>query len=372
MVKVIGGVKTSAKLANLVQSAIFDAPTFPAEKREPNTAMPKAIPPPTYRHPLLEQCRSTLTQTLCLNPSVPVAVALSGGADSVALLRALLFLGFSPTALHVNFHLRGEESNADEIFVRTLCKELSVPLEVREWDTPAYARQRRLSTEMAARELRYSFFDEWGKRYPNGYVALGHHREDNMETLLAHLAKGTGLKGLRAIPPKRGIYIRPLIDVPKDDIITFLSLLAQPFCSDTTNEDTSIERNYIRHELLPRFAQINPSYAEGIQRTIENLREEERLYLYAVEEWLRKAHVDCPSSRDQRILAPGDLLYNARTLAESPAPLTLLLALLGQYGFRRIDLVTFSKNLRHSEPAQIESPSHTVRRQAGKLVIHKK
>ena len=140
-----------------------------------------------------------------------VLVALSGGADSVALLRVLLVLGYKCECAHCNFHLRGEESDRDEKFVHELCAALDVPLHVIHFDTATYAREHKLSIEMAARELRYTWFENLRQERGADVIAVAHHRDDSVETFLLNLIRGTGINGLKGISPKNGRVVRPLL-----------------------------------------------------------------------------------------------------------------------------------------------------------------
>ena len=176
----------------------------------------------------------------------PVLVALSGGADSVALLLVLHNLGYKCQAIHCNFHLRGEESNRDEEFVTSLCKRLGIALDIVHFDTTEYAKSHGISIEMAARELRYDAFEKQRKLIGAQAIAVAHHRDDSAETLLLNLVRGTGIRGLRGIQPKNGYIIRPLLCVGREDIIDYLKWRGQDFVTDSTNLTSDYTRNKIR------------------------------------------------------------------------------------------------------------------------------
>ena len=188
----------------------------------------------------------------------PVLVAVSGGADSVGLLDVLLQAGYVCIAAHCNFHLRGEESDRDETFVRELCTRLNVPLHIASFETYSYARSRKLSIEMAARELRYTWFGQMAQEHNCQAIAVAHHQNDQAETVLLNLLRGTGLRGLAGMRPKsanaystNGIpIVRPLLCTTRDYIE--YSLYAKrhlPWITDSTNSDISIPRNAIREQL---------------------------------------------------------------------------------------------------------------------------
>lgn len=205
------------------------------------------------------------------SPSSKLLVALSGGADSVALLRVLVELGYTCEAAHCNFHLRGEESDRDEAFVRQLCEQLSVPLHVTHFDTQAHAREHQQSIEMAARELRYGWFQELVKQRKLNAIVVGHHRDDNVETLLINLIRGTGINGLTGIPAENGWVRRPLLNVSREQILDYLDHLGQPFVTDSTNLEDEYLRNKIRLNLLPMLEELNPSIRETLSDTISHL-----------------------------------------------------------------------------------------------------
>lgn len=204
----------------------------------------------------------------------PLYCALSGGADSVALACALWILEVPFTALHVNFGLRGAESDGDEAFVREFCRLHEIPLRVRYFDTREEAARTGESLEMAARRLRYAWFAELG-----GAVCVAHHLEDQAETLLLHLLRGAGLRGLTAMRAVRtdGVW-RPLLQVRKAEILAFLADLQQPYVTDSTNADTQFRRNFVRHRLMPRLREMNPSVDTTLAATAEHLQEALSVY----------------------------------------------------------------------------------------------
>lgn len=204
-------------------------------------------------------------------------VALSGGADSVCLLLTLLEKGEVEAAAHCNFHLRGEESERDEAFVRQLCQERGVTLHVTHFDTLSEANRTGESIEMAARRLRYEWFAQLLAETGCNAVAVGHHQEDNAETILLNLVRGTGLQGLMGMQmwsEKQGFPIyRPLLTWTKTEILQYLQSNNQPFVTDSTNADTHYRRNSIRHEVIPLLQQMNPRVVQAINAMANNLTE---------------------------------------------------------------------------------------------------
>lgn len=211
-----------------------------------------------------------------LSPGDVVYAALSGGADSVCLTSALKDmepeLGISLRACHINHNLRGEESDADERFVREFCEKLSVPLEVFSVDVKS-AQQKHESTEECARRLRYDAFDKL--ICENGAkIATAHNANDNAETVLMNIVRGTGIKGLCGIPAVRGAYVRPLLYCPREDVEAYCKEKKLSFCTDKTNFSAEYTRNKIRLEILPRLVEINPSLTSTVARMTKNVAED--------------------------------------------------------------------------------------------------
>ena len=208
-----------------------------------------------------------------LNTNDLYIVALSGGADSVALLLLLKNAGFNVHAAHCNFHLRGSESDRDEAFCVELCQRLGVELHRAHFDTREYAELHKVSIEMAARELRYKWFEQLRQDIGAAGICVAHHRDDSVETVLLNLVRGTGLRGLTGIQPRNGSILRPLLCVSRAEIEAFLTEKGQKYVTDSTNLEADVQRNVVRLEVLPLLRKLNPAVAENIQRTAENLAE---------------------------------------------------------------------------------------------------
>ncbi|MBR4628122.1 MAG: tRNA lysidine(34) synthetase TilS [Ruminococcus sp.] len=210
-----------------------------------------------------------------LTPGDCVVCGLSGGADSVCLLLAMNSLagrlGISVEALHVNHCLRGSESDRDEAFCRELCSRLGIPYTAVSCDVTGLSEKESLSTEEAARKLRYGIFAEHsqGKK-----LATAHNADDNLETMILNLARGTALKGLAGIPAVRGNIIRPLLAVSRSEIEAYLDMLGQEYVTDSTNLSDDYTRNKIRHRIVPLLNEINPSAVLTAARSAAALREE--------------------------------------------------------------------------------------------------
>ena len=217
-----------------------------------------------------------------LKPSELYLVALSGGADSVALLLLLKNAHFNVHAAHCNFRLRGEESDRDEAFCVELCRRLGVELHRAHFDTREYAELHKVSIEMAARELRYKWFEQLREDIGAAGICVAHHRDDSVETVLLNLVRGTGLRGLTGIQPRNGNILRPLLCVSRAEIEAFLAEKGQKYVTDSTNLEADVQRNIVRLEVLPLLRKLNPAVAENIQRTAENLVEAQQVLNVAI------------------------------------------------------------------------------------------
>lgn len=227
---------------------------------------------------VINNARKAIEKFDMMNGAENVTVALSGGADSVCLLLVMKILsaeyGYRLKAAHVNHLLRGEESDRDELFCRELCEKEDIPLEVFRENAAEYAKRHKMSLEAGARKLRYGLFDEVCG--DNSKLAAAHTLSDNAETVIFNLARGTGLKGLCGIPPKRDKIIRPLIYCTREDITAFLSERGQSFVTDSSNLSDDYSRNKIRHNVIPVLTELNSGFFESVKRLTESIYEDER------------------------------------------------------------------------------------------------
>lgn len=272
--------------------------------------------------PMRNIVRAYIEKQQLLSGDGPVLVGLSGGADSVALLALLVQLDYPCVALHCNFHLRGDESVRDEQFAREMARTLDVPFYKIDFDTTAYGAEHHLSIEMAARELRYNWFEEMRLRLGAQAIAVAHHRDDSVETVLMNLVRGTGIRGLGGIRPKNGYVVRPLLAVSRSEILDWLVEQRLSYVTDSTNLSDAYTRNFIRLRVLPLLEELNPSVKAAIARTADHLAETEAIYLHVVE-------------KARRELLEEDFRIPIARLMEYPSPATILYELLKPYGFTR-------------------------------------
>ena len=208
-----------------------------------------------------------------------VIAAVSGGADSVCMLYILLELSkklnISVSAAHFNHMLRGEEADRDEAFVKDLCAFLQIPFYSQRGDVAAFAKDQGQSTEEAARVMRYAFLESTAEKTGAAKIATAHNADDNAETVILNLVRGTGLAGLRGIPPVRGNIIRPILCLTRDEIETYLLSNGIGYVTDSTNLGDIYSRNKLRHHVMPVLRDLNPRLAESILRTGDVLRQDE-------------------------------------------------------------------------------------------------
>ena len=286
-----------------------------------------------------------------------VLVALSGGADSVALLRVLHALGYQCECAHCNFHLRGEESNRDEAFVQQLCQKFDIPLHVTHFDTTDYAPTKRISIEMAARELRYQWFETLRQSIGASVIAVAHHRDDSVETFLLNLIRGTGINGLKGIAPKNGYVVRPLLQESRENILDYLQHLNQDYVTDSTNLQDEYMRNKIRLNLLPLMKELNPSVSESIAATTERLADAALIYNKEREMAI------------QRVMK-GEKVISISALLDETAPSSLLFELLHPYGFNSSQIKDIYQSLFGQSGRRFHSSQWEVLRDRDSLILH--
>lgn len=268
-------------------------------------------------------------------------LALSGGADSVALLCVLSELGYRVEAIHCNFHLRGEESNRDEAFCNRLCQQRKIPLHLASFDTTSFAQLHKISIEMAARRLRYHYFTQLCNDLSADGVCVGHHADDQVETILLNLIRGTGIDGLTGMKPCSGNgnsnVIRPMLTVSRKQILAYLQSLGQDYVTDSTNLVDDVQRNQVRLDVLPLLERINPAVKRNILHMAENLSE----VRLALDDQLEAAKgeaivVDKSTSPTLGQAAERKMVtFDVGRLMAFPSPELLFWRILAAYGFNR-------------------------------------
>lgn len=226
---------------------------------------------------MLNKVKTYIDTHKLLRPDGRYIVGLSGGADSVALLLIIKELGYCIEAAHCNFHLRGKESQRDEEHCINLCREQGIKLHLTHFQTTEYAELHKVSIEMAARTLRYNYFETLRQDIGADAVCVAHHRDDSVETVLLNLVRGTGLRGLMGIRPRNKHIIRPLLACSKADIETYLSVKEQAFVTDSSNLVADVKRNKLRLEVVPTLKEINLSFDDTIMKMSESIGEAQKI-----------------------------------------------------------------------------------------------
>ena len=278
---------------------------------------------------VLEKVRIFIRQHHLLQDESRVVVGLSGGSDSVCLAHILDKLGYEVVAAHCNFHLRGEESMRDEQFVVSLCQQMGWNLHQEDFDTAVYARQKGISIEMAAREYRYDWFKRLKEEVGAEAIAVGHHQDDNVETLLLNLTRGTGIKGLCGMQPKNGDVVRPLLCLTRKDILIYLEDVHQTYVTDHTNLEDDFARNKVRLDVLPLLETINQGAMKNLASTQENLTEVMKVYQQAMQD----AITNCVEQKEN-----GEIHIDIQKLQTLPSPISLLHEVLSPLGFNKAQL----------------------------------
>jgi tRNA(Ile)-lysidine synthase len=268
---------------------------------------------------MLKKIQQYIHHHQLLSPHAKVIIGVSGGKDSMAMLDVLTLLGYSCVAAHCNFHLRGEESMRDADFVKKWCEKNEVPFVSTDFDTQKFANDKKISIEMAARELRYSWFEEIREQFDAEAIVVAHHKDDSVETVLLNLVRGTGIKGLSGISPKNGNIVRPFLCVTRKEVEDYVEERGLPSVFDSTNDDDAFTRNFLRINVIPQLEKLNPSVKDAIFRSSQNVAEAEKMYVSAISEAIKTVF-------------DGEKI-DVSTLQQTASPLSVLFEILSPLGF---------------------------------------
>lgn len=265
-----------------------------------------------------------------INTSLPflrekkLLIAISGGIDSVVLTHLLYKLNIDISLAHCNFKLRKQESDLDESFVKEFGKELNIKTFTTQFDTNSFAKEQKLSIQIAARKLRYDWFQKLTEKHLFDYVLTAHHADDNLETFLINLSRGTGLGGLTGIPIINSNIIRPLLPFSREEIELYAHDNTIDWREDKSNASIKYVRNKIRHQITPILKEINPQLLDSFQKTIANLQESQTIIKDTISNFKKKV-----ISRDVN----GNLKINITKIKELSTPKAYLFEILKEYGF---------------------------------------
>ena len=308
----------------------------------------------------LRKIEQFIEQKELMNKSQLYLVALSGGADSVALLLALKKLGYNIEAAHCNFHLRGEESDRDEDFCKNLCRELDIKLHLAHFDTQTNASLHGISIEMAARNLRYNYFEALLKDINASAVCVAHHKDDSAETLLLNLIRSTGIEGLTGIKSKNNRIVRPFLCVRRNEIINYLEQQNQSFVTDSSNFVNDVQRNKIRLDVMPLLQTINPLVVEHLNQTCEYVEEATSILNTALEQM---------QDRVVLLKTEGQTIVDIERLEKEQSSSYLLWYVLKNYGFNAAQIKQISCGLKTSVGRVWESATHALTINNNKIIV---
>ncbi|HBL77563.1 MAG: tRNA lysidine(34) synthetase TilS [Bacteroidetes bacterium GWF2_42_66] len=308
---------------------------------------------------MLEKFLTYIRKEDLFDPLQKVLLAVSGGLDSMVMLYLFQKAGYDFSVAHCNFQLRGEESDGDEEFVVNYCDEHNIRLFVNRFDTLEYARQEGISIEMAARDLRYSWFRKLMDDEKFDCLATAHHQDDIMETFFINLGRGTGIRGLSGIKAKSGKLIRPILFADRLSIRNYAALHHIQFREDSSNSDTSIQRNFIRHKILPMFDEFHPSFRKNIIKTIDNLDQTEMLFQQKIDEIKADAVTEHPWGDTIRISA----------IETTDAARTILFELLREKGFSAEQVDDIIASLDGESGKKFYTSTHRLVKDRDELIV---
>lgn len=299
---------------------------------------------------MLSQFQKYITKRHLFGTHDHILLAVSGGVDSVVMCYLFYQANLAFAIAHCNFSLRGEASDGDEAFVKTLAQRFQVPFFSIRFQTEREAQERKLSIQMAARELRYEWLEKIRVEAGFDYIATAHHCNDSIETVLYNFAKGCGVRGLHGILPKSGHLVRPLLFATKEEIETFAQTKNIKFRFDASNDSDKYDRNKIRHHVIPVLEELNPNFKQTASENIERLRQTEWLYDFALQtlhkQWVRA------DEKEIRIFFSE--------LIKSPARRTILYEWLRPYQFNKGQVAQMLEITNFQPGSKFYSPTHEL------------
>lgn len=299
---------------------------------------------------MLNRFIENITKKQLFEPTQKILLAISGGIDSMVMLYLFEKSGFDYGIVHCNFQLRGDESDGDEEFVKRQVLIHGVQAFFQKFDTEEFAQINGISIEMAARELRYDYFEKIRKENNYDYIATAHHSDDLIETFFLNLSRKTGIKGLTGIKDITGNIIRPMLFANRDEIEAFASKNYIDSREDSSNSEVVFQRNFLRHKILPLFSELNSSFKKNLLSSIENLKDAETVYSeYFESEKLRVFE----NATDSQII-------NIKKLTGSKHPHLLLLEILTDFNFNPSVIEEVFQSLESEPGKQFFSKTHRL------------
>ena len=288
----------------------------------------------------------------------PLLVAVSGGLDSMVLTDLCVKSGLNIALAHCNFKLRAQESDGDEDFIKDFAQKNHLEVFTTHFETETFATTTKQSIQMAARQLRYEWFDTL--KYQNGfeYILTAHHANDNLETVLINLSRGTGLEGLTGIPELNGSIVRPLLEFSREDIHNFATHHKLSWREDSSNNSTKYVRNNLRHTIIPLLKNLNPSFIESFQKTQNHLKDTQSI----LEDYMLEIEDKVIESIDE-----NQIVYNIDKILSLNNPKAYLYQLLKVYNFT--DWTQITALLEAQSGKQISSSTHRLLKNRSHLIL---
>ncbi len=308
---------------------------------------------------MLETFKDYIEKEKLFLPSQKILLGVSGGIDSMVMLDLFIMAGFKPLVAHCNFRLRGEESDSDEDFVRSFCREKRIPFYSKRFNTEDHAGTLGISLQMAARELRYEWFNELMNEINTQFVAIAHNRNDLAETFLINICRGTGIKGLTGIGSKSKNIVRPLLFASREEIENFAAEKPVPYREDSSNRDVKYHRNRIRKYVIPEMENINPSFISTVYENTQRIKEAAEVYMQSVTE---KFHMVCRESENEAVL-------NIEKLVQL-TPLSLYLyEFMKKWNFSPNQVSDIMESLNSAPGKRFFSPTHRLVKDRSHLIV---
>lgn len=277
-----------------------------------------------------------------------ILIACSGGLDSVVLTRMMHSFGYTISIAHCNFSLRGKESDADAEFVIQLAEDLEIICYTKTFDTKGYANEHGLSTQMAARDLRYQWFHELLDTHVYDYLLTAHHADDDLETFFINLSRGTGLRGLVGIPRKKERLLRPLLSFSREDIFKYAKQEQWYWREDSSNVKTEYMRNQLRHDVIPHLKKVDKNWIKNIQKTQQYLNQS----LALVDDYMLLVYNLVVSEVEE------GYSFDISKLQELPNTEAVLFELLYPFGFT--DFESIAELIDSQTGKEVLSPTHRL------------
>jgi tRNA(Ile)-lysidine synthase len=288
-------------------------------------------------------------------------LAVSGGIDSVVMAELFHAAGIDFDFAHCNFHLRDKESDGDQAFVEALAQRMNVLCFVNHFDTRVYAERNGISIQMAARDLRYAWFEETREKYGYDFIVTGHNRNDMIETVLINFSRGCGIRGLSGIRARHGQIVRPLLFASRGEIRKYADVHSMLWREDSSNAETKYIRNRIRHVLIPEFEAINPAFMQNASETISRLGQTEQLLNLVLAQIKKSVWIELPDK----------WLIDIEKLSEYPAVETLLFEFLREYGCSPLLIRSILASFESTPGKRFITRTHSITRDRSHLIITK-